>query len=179
MKINVETITVAVIIKYSFMVLYVTFIFLMAGIDKENLKIDKLVSIYGIVIAILYIINLYRIEQISIYKNAIYLIFYIIVLILDTITLKRYAKDSYTIGILLTVITMAIFTGEYITASTIIFTLIILFFYMLIYKLKQIKSRRKRQTQANSLKQLSIGFYLGVANIIMFLLVSVISNYNL
>ncbi len=88
--------------------LYLTFILLIAGIDKENRKMDKLVSAYGIVISIMYMVYLCIVEQANIYRYGIYLILYIIVLIFDTITLKKYAKNSYVTGILLMIITMVI-----------------------------------------------------------------------
>lgn len=176
MKLSIDTLTTINIIQYSFMVLYITFIILICGIDKENRKIDKLVSIYGIVISIVYMIYLCIVEQANIYRYGIYLVLYIIVLILDTITLKKYAKNSYVTGILLMIITMIIFTNEYITANAIIFTLLAIFFYMLIYKLKTRKKRNKK-TDKQIADQLSIGFFLGVCNVIMTLLVLWVMNY--
>ena len=121
MQITPETLTITNIIQYSFLVLYLTFIILIAGIDRENIKIEKSVTIYGIVISIMYMLYLCIVEKSNIYRYSIYLIFYIIVLILDTVTLKKYAKDSYVTGILSVIITMAIFTGEFITVSSIIY----------------------------------------------------------
>ena len=176
MQINLEGLTNTKIIQYSFMVLYLTFIILISGIDIENRKIDKFVSIYGIVISILYMVYLCIVEQANIYRYGIYLILYIIVLVFDTITLKRYAKNSYVTGILLMILTMAIFTGEYVTQNAILFTLLGIAFYMLIYKIKQRKKRRK--TEEKIADKISIGFYLGVLNILMLILVLVLSNYR-
>lgn len=166
MKLNFSTLNPMKIAEFCFMVLYCTFISLMAGIDKENRKIDKLVSVYGIVISIMYMIYLCIVEQTSIYRYGIYLIFYIVVLILDTITLKRYAKNSYVTGVLLTIITMVIFTGEFITENAIIYTLLAIFFYLLIYKIKE-RKRKNKEADEQVTKKLSIGFFLGVFNIIM------------
>lgn len=170
MGLNSETLVATKIIPYSFMVLYITFVILIAGIDKENRKIDKLVSIYGIAIAIMYMVYLCIVEQANIYRYGIYLIFYIIVLGLDTITLKRYAKNSYVTGILLMIITMVVFTGKYITINAIIATLLGIFFYLLIHKIKERKKKRKKSDQQLEDK-ISIGFFLGVFNIMMLLLV--------
>lgn len=177
MKFNIETLNVAKIAQYCFMVLYLTFIVLICGIDKENRKIDKLVSIYGIVISIMYMVYLCIVEQANIYRYGIYLIFYIIVLLLDTITLKRYAKNSYVTGILLMVITMAIFTGEYVTENAIIFTLLAIFFYLLIYKIKEGR-RKNKKSEKQVADKISIGFYLGTFNIIMLMIVLFFSNYK-
>lgn len=178
MKFNIETLYFTKIAEYSFIVLYLTFIILISGIDKENRKIDKLVSIYGIVISIMYMSYLCIVEQASIYRYGIYLIFYIIVLLLDTITLRKYAKNSYVTGILLMIITMAIFTEEYVTENAIIFTLLVIFFYMLLYKIKERKKKIKK-TEEQIAAKISIGFYLGLSNIIMLMIVLFISNYKI
>ncbi len=166
MQFNVMTLTPIKITEFCFMALYFSFICLMAGIDKENRKIDKFVSVYGIVISIMYMVYLCIVEQTNIYRYGIYLIFYLIVLLLDTFTLKRYAKNSYVTGILLTVITMVIFTGEFVTANAIIYTLLAIFFYLLIYKIKNRKRKNKKKDD-QIIKKLSIGFFLGVFNLIM------------
>ena len=176
MKLNIYTLSLTKIAEYSFIVLYLTFIILIAGIDKENRKIDKLVSVYGIVISIMYMLYLCIVENANIYRYGIYLIFYIIVLLLDTITLKRYAKNSYVTGNLLMLITMAVFTGEYITVNSVIYTLIVFTLYILFYKIKERKKRNKKTDKQVS-KQISIGFCLGITNIISFMFVLLYSNF--
>ncbi len=180
MRLTIETLTLKEIIQYSFFVLYITFLMLVIGIDKENRKINKYVSVYGIVISIMYIIYLCIVGQTNIYRYGIYLILYILVLIFDTITLRWYAKNSYLAGILLMIITMVTYTGEYITGNAIIATLLGIAFYTLIHKLKLGKRRKIKQEEANDkkiIKRISIGFYLGVANIIVLLFVLFLINY--
>ena len=175
-KLNILNLTWNKIIEFSFMVLYLTYIILISGIDKENRTMNKMVLVYGIVISIMYMLYLCIVEESNIYRYGIYLVCYIIVLILDTITLKKYAKNSYVIGILLMIITMVIFTGEYITANAIILTLLAIAIYILIYKIKERKNRNKKSEKEIS-KNMSIGFYLGTANTIILMLVLLYSNY--
>lgn len=175
LQFNLDTLNTNNIIQYCFIVLYVTYIILIAGIDKENRKIDKLVSVYGVVISIMYILYLYIVEQTNIYRYGIYFILYIIVLVLDTITLKRYAKNSYVSGILLMIITMLVFTNEYITANAIIYTLLAISFYLIIYKIKERKDKKSERQVAS---QLSIGFFLGIFHILMLIIVLFVSNYR-
>ena len=92
MKLNVTNITIIKIIDYAFFALYFTFIVLMAGIDKEKREINRDVLAYGIILSILYMIYLYIIEKNSIYRYIIYLVLYVIILLVDNITLKKYAK---------------------------------------------------------------------------------------
>ena len=170
MGINIEHLEIFKIIEYGFFVLYLTYLILILGIDLENRKIDKAVNIYGIVISIIYMLYLCIVEKASIYRYGIYLFLYIIMLILDTITLKKYAKSTYLNGILIMIITMAIFVGEYITIISIIYTLLAIAMYLLLYKLKNRRKRKNIKTDKEVSKSLPIGFYLGISNILVFLL---------
>ena len=178
MKLNIYTLNVYKIIEICFMVLYLTFIVLIAGIDKENRNMDKAVNVYGIVISIIYMIYLCIVEKANIYRYVIYLALYILVLIVDTITLKRYAKNRYVDGILLMLITILIYSGEYVTINAIIWTLLAVSIYTLIHKMKE-KKNRSRKTDKQITEKISIGFYLGITNVISLLVVLFCSNYIL
>lgn len=172
MGLSIYHLEVIKMIEFCFMILYLTFIILIAGIDKENRKIDKPVNIYGIAISIIYMLYLCVIEGTSIYRYGIYLVLYIFILLIDTITLRKYAKSEYVNGNLLVIITMAIFTGEYITIHTIILTLLTIAIYLLLYKIKNRKNKNRKSDKQIS-KEMSIGFYLGVSNIIVLMLIMV------
>ena len=62
-------------------------------------------------------------------------IFILLSYLLDS--LKKYAKSKYINGILLMIIVIAIFTGEYVTINTIAFTSLTVAIYILLNKLKQ------------------------------------------
>lgn len=156
------------IIEYSFFVLYFTFIILMAGIDKENKTINKSVLMYGVIISIMYMVYLYIIEKTSIYRYAIYLVLFLIILIADTISLRKHAKDKYAYSILMTVVIMAIFTGEYVTINAIIATLLAIAIYLLIRKIQHMKDKITIEQYQNELK---IGMYLAIYNIFYTILV--------
>ena len=166
MGLNVYNLELTKIIEYAFLVLYLTFIILIGGIDKEYRKINKPVLMYGIILSIAYIVYLYIIEKTSIYRYVIYLVAIFIILLIDTITLKKHAKNNYTYSILLMIIIMSIFTGEYVTISTIIITLLAIGISLIIYKLKNGKNIKESKQQNEAL---SIGFYLAVSNIIYFI----------
>ena len=170
MNISVDNLKVTVLIDSAFMVLYLCFVFIMAGIDKENRKIEKSVSMYGILLSIAYIVYLCIIEQDSIYRYIIYLVFYILILILDTITLKRYAKNSYVNGVILTAIIMVIFTGEYIMINTIIMTALAVAINLLLHKIANIRKKVRREKK-NYGEDITYGFYLAISNILNLLFV--------
>lgn len=166
MGLSIYNLQTTKIIEYIFFVLYFTFVILMAGIDKEKREINKPVLMYGIIISIMYMVYLYIIEKTSIYRYVIYLIFFILLLIIDTITLKKHAKNNYTYSILMVIIIMALFTGEFVTISSIITTLLIIAIYLLLKRIKYSKSKKTDQQYSKNIK---IGFYLAISNIIYFI----------
>ena len=174
MNLNIESITITKIIDFAFIVLYLTFVIIMAGIDKEDRSKTKPIIMYGVIISIMYIVYLCIIDQTSIYRYGIYLLFYLIVLVLDTIALKKKAEDRYTYNILLTVITMAVFTGEYVTILAIITTLLAIVIYELLQKIKNKKNNVENKAVAENI---SIGFYLAIPNIIFFIFVLAYYRY--
>ncbi len=174
MGLNIYNLETVKIIEYFFFVLYFTFIILMAGIDKESRTINKPVLMYGVIVSIMYIVYLYIIEKTSIYRYVIYIVLFVILLLLDTITLKKHAKNSYTYSILMAVIIMAIFTGEYVVLNTIITTLLAISINLLIKKLKASKNRKTNEQYNNKIK---IGLYLSVFDIIYFITVLAIFKF--
>lgn len=146
--------------------LYLTFIFLIAGIDKENRKIEKSVLIFGGVISVLYIVYLCIIEKVSIYRYIIYLAIYALLILLQLLLSKKNKKDNYTIAILAILVLMAIFTGEYVVINTIIISLFAMGIYILINKIKS------KEKNIKISENLPIGYFLSISNIIVFLIIT-------
>lgn len=178
MGLSIYNLQITKIIEFCFIVLYLTFIILISGIDKENRQIDKTVNVYGIVISIIYMLYLCIVEQANIYRYGIYLFLYLLILIFDTITLKKYAKSSYLNGILISLVTIVIWTGEYILISSIILTLLLIATYLLLQKIKKLKNRYIK-VDKNISKLISIGVYLGASNIIILIFTLSYTKYLL
>ncbi len=157
--------------------IYITFIILIAGTDQENKKIYKEINIYGITISIMYMAYLCIIEKTSIYRYGIYLLLYIIILVLDTITLKKMAKSTYLNGILLLLITMAMFSGEFITVMSIIVTLLSIAIYIIIYKIQE--DLKSKKIDKPIYTQISIGNCLCASNLIILIMVLAYNYYVL
>ena len=166
MDFNIETLTISKVINFSFIVLYFTFIILMAGIDKEYRKIEKSVTIYGIIISIMYMVYLYIVEKANIHRYAIYLVCYILMLTVDSITLKKSAKDFYLNGIIFTIITMSVFTQGKIAWLTLVTVGLSVFIYTII---KKIQNKIKKCESNKIGNRLTIGYSLGIANIAILL----------
>lgn len=175
MNFNIENLTIIKILDYAFFALYFTFVVLMAGIDKERREINRSVLAYGIILSILYMIYLYIIEKTSIYRYIIYLVAYTIILLVDNITLKKYAKNKYIFGITLTVIIMAILTGEYVAYESIIIVLIAMAIDTIVKKIK----KRKKLKKENYMEKEQIGYMLGISNMVIFVFILICNYYIL
>ena len=77
MNVRMDNLKPNVLAESAFLALYLCFIFIMAGIDLENRKIEKSISMYGVIIAVAYIVYLCIVEHASIYRYIIYLIIYV------------------------------------------------------------------------------------------------------
>ena len=178
MKIDIYNINVATLINFAFWSLYLVAIFIIAGIDKEHKIIEKSVLYYAIFISAMYIIYLCIMDNSSIYRYAMYLIVIVILLMIDNLKLRNQAKESYTISILILLVTMAIMTGEIVTISTGIMTLIITLLVILIKKLNNSLNKSKKQ-KISIASKMNIGLYLGISNVICFILIMFINNWIL
>ena len=167
LEVNIYTINISTIYNFILGALYIVFLFLIAGIDKEHHYIDKRVLIYGIVVDFINIIYEYIYnESFNINRIIIYFIIMMIVLIINTYEIKKKGKDSYAINIIILCLVMSLFTYEIVTIFSIIMTLVIIVFVEII------TSIFKKKQKDNS--HLPIAFYLCIANCITILLTNLI-----
>lgn len=136
LKINIQN-----IITFIFIILYFSYIIIAIIMDKETRNIPQKLLTYGIIISLVYIAYLCIIDITSIYRNTIYLIAMVVLLLVDIVNTKKIAQESYVIQIMTTLLIMLIFTEETTCIFTIIGTLIAISIYILINKIK----RKKRQ----------------------------------
>ena len=102
------------------------------------------------------------------------LICYIIMLIIDTATLKKTAQNYYINGIILTTITMAIFTEGGIALSSLLIVLVSILIYAAIEKIKIGKRKGKKVEIGNNLK---IGYSVAVANVSILILALIMNKF--
>ena len=120
------------LIIHIFMMLYISTLMLIGGIDKNYTKIDKSELAFGIISSIIYMLYLAIVDFSSIYINAIYLSIYMIFLIIDCFLLRKYAKDSYIINILLLLTITLVFTNLNTLICALIMAMIAILLYVLI-----------------------------------------------
>lgn len=146
---------------YLFAFLYLVILIIIAKNDKKKIEIDKRFSSCGIIVSIMYIVYLYIVDASSIYINIIYLAIYIILIVLDICMLRKYAKNSYTIGILMLFNIILIFSGIEIYSYTMIITAIELLIYMIVEKIYQRKNGNKKL----KINDIPVGFFVIAGNI--------------
>ena len=169
-KLNLLTSNLSTWVYFGFGLLYFVTLFIIAGIDKEKIKIEKSVLLFGYLVETIYIIYLYVVEKDSnIYRYVIYLAIICILILVDIAILRKRAKDSYPIEILLLCMLLLTFTYETVTFLTITFTLLCITFYQLGHTLIRKKYRRKQKEKQGKVT-IPIGFYLCVTNIICLLI---------
>ena len=147
----------------SALLIYVSVLFIIAGIDKEKVTIQKEVILVGYTLEILYIIYQCILGNSNVYQYVIYLIFLIILLILSNVSLKMIAKEKYYIQILYLSLYIIIFCGSKNYICTTILTLITIFIYKVLSKHKN--------------EKIPVGFYLCVNNILIIIMSNILVNY--
>lgn len=165
LKINIYTLDFYTCISFIIGVLYIVFVFLIAGIDLEHNTIDGRVLIFGVIIAfanICYQYYTYKIANIN--YNFFDVILYLIALIvICIINIKKInTKLNYALNLIIICIIMNLFTNECLMILTIIFTLLIIAFKLLINKIFNKGEKYE--------KKMPIAFYLVLSNIIIILL---------
>lgn len=163
---NFETQTV---IYFIFGILYLATIFIIAGIDKERIRIEKPVLLFGFICVAMYMVYLYIVEKDpNMYRYVIYLMLACVLIIFSVYYLRKKAKDSYPIDILILSMLMILFTYEVVYIYTVIITLLIVSIKSIIQKAKKEKNNVIKKVNSASQK-IPIGFYMCTANIIALL----------
>lgn len=155
-------------INFIFSIIYLLVLIGITIIDKKEHKISKRILLVGFIVEAIQIIYLYVNNKFHLIEYLIYLIIFVILLIIDTIIIRKKGESLYVLQILMLCMYMAIFTDKYIFAVTVIYTLLVIGVYILIGKISTIRKRRVIKKQnAKELAKLPIGFYLCIADILV------------
>lgn len=168
LKINAFNLQINSIIQFAFIALYLVSVFIIAGIDKEEKRIEKSVLYYGIMVSCAYIIYLCIMGAPSIYRYVMYLVAQIILLIIDTEYQITKAKQSYIVEVLMFIVTMAIMTSLEITICSIGVVILSILITKAIYYIKNALNKYKKEHK--DLKTIhKFAYLLSIANVILFL----------
>ena len=171
LKLNIYTLKVSKLIYFGVMILYFAYIFLTAGIDKEQNKIMMNVTFFGIFISIAYMIYSYTLGKINVYEYIIYLLFIAVLLFINSIILKK-MKSNSIVQLIIFFANMLIVSGLNVMILTIILTILSI-------GIKNIAKYFKKEQKINEKQKTPIAFFLGVSNIIVIIMVNFIMNYKI
>ena len=135
----------------------------MSGIDNEKVQIQSEIILYLVIVESIYIIYLCIVENANIYRYVIYLVLLVILTTINTVYYKKKLKNNYTIDCLILLTLMLMFTYEYCSILTVIFTLLAIAIKLLIDKIQE---KRVKYVKKTKKKEIPAGFYLCVTNII-------------
>ena len=158
---------------YVFAMLYISALVLIAGIDRNYLKIEKRLLAFGIISSIVYMVYLCAIDLASIHLNIIYLAIYMILLIIDSFWLRRYAKDSYIVNILMLITIILAFTD----LRTLTYTIVMAFVAIVLNLLMQQSQKNKNGNKKLKINEISVGYFIAASNMIVLFMIRVFENY--
>ncbi len=158
---NLIQLNIEKLMYFVFGTIYFVTLILIAGIDKEHKKIQKSIIAFGVITLLPYILYLYILNQVNVYKYGICLF----IMLFLTIINKFINKNNHVIDILILYIYMTLFSN----AECMVFTTIITLFAIAI---KTIINKTKKQEKV----KIPIGFYLCTFNIVIIIIQNFI-NY--
>ena len=177
LKMDVYNITINKIIEFSIFSIYIVFLLLIAGIDLKNKRVEKSTLVFGIIILCINIIYQYISatlagERYNLNRIILYLVFAIVLLIVNIETIKKTKRFCYSIDTLIIVLIISIFTYEITAILTITGCLLIISFKLLINKF----FTKKKNTIKKKQEKLPIVFYLVSSH---FIILAISYSYSL
>lgn len=158
---------------FIFAMIYISTLVIIAGIDRLYTKIDKKLLAFGIIISIIYMLYLCMVDLASLNLSAIYLAIYIAVLLLDSFLLRKFAKDSYIVNLLILACIILVFTDLRALTYTLVMALIAVIIYLLIAKIQQKKNGNKKI----KLNIIPIGYFIAASNVIVLFMIRIFEGY--
>lgn len=157
-KLNILNLNLSTIIFYFYSIIYITILFIIAGIDKEKIQINFKVILCGLIFELLYIIYLciYKGSLIYIYEIIYFLICLGIILVLTK-------NKSYMLQIILLYIYIAIYSGTTLSTLGLIVALLI---YIIKNKILKIDK-----------SNIPIGYMFSIINIVIIVILNFLKNY--
>lgn len=164
---NLEISKIALFISFVFM--YVT-IAIMAGIDKEYRKIHIGLILFGFIIQGLYILYLYIVGQANMYRYGMYLCMMLLLCIIDIVSIKRIGESKYPIQCLMLCSYIGAYLGSELLLLTVVLSIILMLLNSIYLKIKKQFNDKPNILHNNEIPQIRIGFFLGIATIIVTIL---------
>ncbi|MCI8621630.1 MAG: prepilin peptidase [Clostridia bacterium] len=172
LKLNILNLTVNEIICFLFSICYIASLFIIAGIDKEKIQIQKSVLLFNLILSVLFMIYvcISKSGQV-IYTYIILLALSILLLTLDIWFLKKNLHENYTIEILALSLGMIVFSGAEVYYYTVAIAFLLIGLKGIFNKITTIKKRKAViNTDRNKELKIPVAFYMSIANIFLIII---------
>ena len=174
-NININGFDIANFIIYIFAMLFISTLVLIGGIDRIYSRIDKKTLSFGIISSILYMLYLCMEDLTRLNLSVIYLGIYMILLVIDSFLLRKFAKDSYIVNLLLILVMTLVFTDLHILVYTISMALIAVGLYALVLNFQKKKNGNKKI----KINEIPVGFFIAASTVIVLFMVKIFEKYLL
>ena len=161
------------VLMYTFVLAYIAILVTIAAIDKKRIKIDKNVLTSGVLLSVFYMLYLYIEKSASINWNIMYLGMYAILLAIDTFLLRRYAKDSYIIKILMLLNMILIFVDTKMTVYTMMIAALATGIYICLLSL----DKKRKGNKKIKLEEVPVGYFIGASHLIALFIVTFLTTW--
>ncbi len=161
LKIDYASIEIEQIVFLIFTLLYLSILFIVAGIDKENIDINKETVYFGLLVELIYIIYICTLNNTNVYQYVIYIVLLILILISFIISKKIYMEEKYCLRFALLLLMVMIYGGTYVYYLTAILTLIQVAIHKIVCKNER----------------LPFAFYVCVSNVVVLIIYNIATNY--
>ena len=174
MKLSLFTLNPSILVYFVFGILYIATLFIIAGIDKEKVRIEKPVLLFGFICVTIYMIYLYIVEKdTSMYRYVIYLILSCLLILFSIYYLRKKGKDSYPIDVLILSMFMVLFTYETVYIYTVIITLLAVGIQILLHKIGDRKNKSIKK-DSDKVSKIPVGFYMCTANVVSMIVINLL-----
>jgi len=158
---------------FIFAMIYISELVIIAGIDRLYTKIDKKLLAFGIITSIIYMLYLCMVDLASLHLSIIYFTIYMVLLLLDSFLLRKFAKDSYIVNLLILMSIILVFTDLRALTYTLVMAIIAVVTYLLIAKSQQKKNGNKKI----KINTIPIGYFIAASNVIVLFMIRIFENY--
>lgn len=178
-KLDISIFNKSSLVYFIFGLLYIAGLFIIAGIDFEKAEINNGVLLYLVIIETLYIIYLYILENVNVYRYVIYLFIIVLFVVLNNLYFIKKLKNNYTMQIIILIIEILIFTYEFSAITAMIFTLCAIAIHLILLNIRKTKNKAVvRDKKELKDYKIPVAYYLCIGNIISLILVNMIAFYG-
>ena len=173
LKVNKHEIETAKLIIYIFAMIYISILIIVAGVDRNYTKIDKKILAFGIIISILYMLYLCTVDLASVHLSIIYLSAYTVLLVIDSLLLKKLAKDSYIVNNLILSMIILVFTDLRALTYTLVMAMVAVILYALLVK----SQKNKNGNRDLKINEIPVGYFIAASNVMVLFMIRIFENY--